>query len=609
MTLDTETTATAGAAPEEVKTDAPKEAKRDEEKPKQSELVIQAVSEVADLFHDPKGEAFASVDVGKRREALRLRSRKFRAWCARTVRAQGGFAVGSSAIEEALVVLEGIAVCDREERSTHVRVADHDGALWIDLADEDGRVVQVTREGWSVRDAAPDSVHFVRPGALRPLPLPTKGADASALRPFLNVADDDGFTLALAWLVTAFRPGRPFPVLNLTGEQGTGKSTASRVLRSLVDPSAAPIRSAPRDDGELFVAAVNAHVIAYDNLSGIAPWLSDGLCRLATGGALAKRTLYADADETVLEAIRPIIVNGIDDLAARSDLADRSLLVSLEPIPTSARRDEETFWTDFAAAAPGILGALLDGVSSALANVGRVELASLPRMADFARWATAAEPGLGLPRGSVMAAYRRQRAKAVDVALEASPVAVAVRELLADPKRGGTWEGTAGALLGDLNRIIGDDAKRARGWPKQANHLAGALNRAKTFLREVGVVVGSRTTGSGPTKRRFVVLSTLRNDRAEPSTRSTASAHVPESQRKSAVDDGAMTDPRSTQHRPTGAAAVDAVDGAVDDRPRIDHENHNDSREWVDAVDGVDDFATLSPEGHAFSDLLEETGP
>lgn len=474
----------------------------DDKRPKMADLVISTTLARAKLFSDG-GDAYADVRSGSRREAMRIRSRAFRTRAGYTVRQDTARSVGSTAIEEAIIALEGQALYDSPRVQTFIRVAEHDGDIWLDLADEDGRAVRITSKGWSVETTTP--VQFVRPAGLAPLPMPVRGACVEELRKFLNVADDDGYVLAVSWLVTALRPGRPFPALNLVGEQGTGKSTASRVLRSLVDPSVAPVRSAPREERDLFIAARNAHVIAYDNLSGIPAWMSDALCRLATGGAFATRTLHSDADETILSAMRPLILNGIDDIATRSDLADRSLLVTLEPIPAGARRDEETFWRAFADATPRILGALLDGAVSALAHLPSTTLENAPRMADYARWATAAERGLGFDAGRVMAAYQGQRVRSVEVALEASPVATAVRELLAEPQRNGTWEGTARALLGDLDRIVGD-AKHARGWPKASNALSRELKRSKTFLREAGVDVGNRIEGRGALSRKFIVL-------------------------------------------------------------------------------------------------------
>jgi hypothetical protein len=302
--------------------------------------------------------------------------------------------------------------------------------------------------------------------------------------------------------VTAFCPGRPFPILALHGEMGTAKSTTARVARSLVDPNKSPVRSVPRSEDDLAVAAAHSHVLAYDNLSGVQRWLSDALCRLATGGGLSKRAHYTNDEEVVLDAIRPVIVNGIEDIANRDDLADRCLVLTLTPILKGKRRAERRFWSDFAAAAPGIFGYLLDGVSSAIRELPTVQLAEPPRMADFAEWISGAESGLKLAPGTLLAAYDRNRAKVMDVALDASPVATAVRKLL--DKNGGTWTGEPSELLAVLGQqFVNDAVRKDRAWPKTPSGLSGQLRRSATFLRGVGVMLDlDDSEGRGADKHR-----------------------------------------------------------------------------------------------------------
>src|SRR5207249_5626813 len=196
-----------------------------------------------------------------------------------------------------------------------------------------------------------------------------------------------------------------------------------RVLRRLVDPSTVDLRRPPRSEHDLAVAAGNSYVVAYDNLSGLPDWLSDALCSLATGGGFGTRRLYTDAEEELFAAYRPIIINGIDDLLTRPDLTDRSLVFVLPKIEDTARRDEEGFWRELESQHPRILGALLDGASAAMRNLPNVR-GGAPRMADFARWVVAAEPGLGWMPGAFAAAYGGNRLESLELALEADPVAV-----------------------------------------------------------------------------------------------------------------------------------------------------------------------------------------
>jgi hypothetical protein len=242
------------------------------------------------------------------------------------------------------------------------------------------------------------------------------------------------------------RPTGPYPVLILQGEQGTAKSTAAKVLRLLIDPSAAPLRTAPRDERDLMIAARNGWIIALDNLSGLSSWLSDALCRIATGGGVSTRELYSDTDEVLIDVQRPIILNGIDDIATRQDLIDRSIIINLETIADNKRKPEAEFWRFFNTCKLAILGALLDRVSRALQQLSDTRLANLPCMADFAVWVTAAEPES--EKHQFITAYRGNRQSAIESGLEGSPVATALREVI-NPNS--PFEGTATELLNRLN--------------------------------------------------------------------------------------------------------------------------------------------------------------
>jgi hypothetical protein len=268
------------------------------------------------------------------------------------------------------------------QHEVHVRVAGHEDRLYLDLADEDWRVIEIDKEGWRPRHDAP--VRFRRAPGMLALPMPESGGSVSALRTFLNTSTTENFVLASAWLLAAFRDRGPYPVLALSGEQGSAKSTFAAILRALVDPNTAPLRALPREDRDLFIAATNAHFLAFDNVSHLPPWLADTLCRIATGGGFAVRQLYTDGDEMLFDAERPVILNGIEDIVERPDLADRAVFLTLEPIPEDRRRPEQELWAEFEQERPRILGALLDAVASGSRVLPDVKLDRLPRMADFA---------------------------------------------------------------------------------------------------------------------------------------------------------------------------------------------------------------------------------
>lgn len=464
--------------------------KRSRRPPQRDSLM--ALTVLCDLWHGADGEAYVSYPVAGHRENWLIRSANFKRWLAARAYEEMGLAPGAQAIEDTLRVLEARATNEGPERQPWLRTGSRDGKIYIDLCDAAWRCVEIGPNEWRIlsRHDAP----FIRSAAMRPLPDPVGGESIDVLRNFLNTAEEDDFRLAVAWLVAALRDRGPYPILAINGEQGTGKSNASRILRSLVDPNAAPIRATPRDERDLIVAAYNSHALVFDNLSKVDIWLADALCRISTGGGFSARMLHTDRDEAIFYATRPIVLNGIPALTDRPDLADRAITIRLRPIPEAERKPEDEILADWLDAAPLVLGALLDAVSAGLRHLSSVKLASSPRMADFAKWVTACEPGLGWEPGSTMAAYSANRRDVAQTTFEADPVAVALGALATASGRDG-WHGTATELLERLNDTASDVARRTRSWPATAQGLGNRIDRIAPLLRSRGIHVERRHSG------------------------------------------------------------------------------------------------------------------
>jgi len=456
-----------------------------QQKPSQADLMVE-LAQVAYLFHDPDQEAFATIPVENHKETHRLSTKGFKNWLKYRFFSHYGKVPGSQAVQDAVGALEGKAFFAGPERETHVRVAGLGGSVYLDLCNGEWEVVEVTPEGWSIVPGEEAPVRFRRSKGMAPLPYPAAGGDLSGLRRLLNLPEDQegAWRLIVAWLVAALHSSGPYPVLILQGEQGSAKSTAQGILRAVVDPSTTPLRSAPREERDLVIAADNSWVVSFDNLSGLSTWLSDALCRLSTGGGLSTRQLYTDREEILFEAKRPLIMNGIADVASRPDLLDRSLVVELPVIPEAARRTEREIWDEFAAQRPAMLGALLDAVSVAMGRLPETHLEKLPRMAEFAEWVTAAEGALGWEPGSFMAAYEEGREEAVAGALEGDPVAGAVLSFMEEREE---WIGKSAELHEKLASEIDEKVERSKSWPKTASHLSGRLKRLAPALRAEGL--------------------------------------------------------------------------------------------------------------------------
>ena len=453
-----------------------------------------------DLFHTPDHEGMVSIPINGHRETWFLKSKAFRRWLARQFYEVSRTTPGSHALQDALSVLEGRALFQGSQQEVFVRLAEHDSAIYLDLANEAWEAVEITAHGWRI--VADPPVRFRRSRGMLALPHPIHGGALADLRPFANLEHDRDWILVAAWLLAALRPHGPYPILVVHGEQGAGKSTLVRVLRSLVDPNTSPLRGAPRDVRDLMIAATNGWCLAFDNLSHLELWLSDGLCRLATGGGLATRELYTDADEILFDAQRPVIINGISELATRSDLLDRALILQLPAIPDDKRRTEKAFWADFDAARPRLLGALLSVVAGALKNLPQVHLSRLPRMADFALWATAAESAINWPQYSFLHAYTTNREAANDLTLDAAIIFAPLRSLLSICAR---WEGTAGELLTELERCADDRLVYQKGWPQDPRSLSNDLRHLASNLRATGIYI-TFIRDRTKRRRRLIVL-------------------------------------------------------------------------------------------------------
>jgi hypothetical protein len=437
-----------------------------------------------ELFHTPDNVAYATVSVGDQHQTWRVGGDEYKLILRGRLFAQNAVAA-NNAIDNAIATIQAKAIFNSPVRDVHVRTARYEGKLYLDLCNDKWQAVEITDSGWAV--VSDPLVRFVRHPGMLPLPTPVDGGSVDQLRQFINVTDQD-WPLIISWLMAALRPVGPFPILLVNGEQGSCKSTTCRRLRSLVDPNSVPLRDVPRNGHTLMIWANNAHVIALDNLSQISTDLSNAMCRLATGGGHSERTNYSDASETLFNSVRPQMVNGIGEVATRSDFLSRSLSICLPVIPRGSRKTERELDEEFATVHASIFGALLTAASSGLKRLPEVERQhlDLPRMADFAHWMIAVETALGWPEGSFLRAMYRNECEAHETAIADSPLAQAVRSFVLHNHQ---FEGNCTELMKALEDFAGNDATRNERWPKDQRLLSQELRERAPNLRAVGIEV------------------------------------------------------------------------------------------------------------------------
>ena len=423
------------------------------------------------ISHD--GDTFAVPRKGARIvSTLRGGRVSLRGLLARQYFKEAGRAAPQQALADAMLVLEGEAQ-DKEPTDLWLRVAEHEGATWLDLGDNEGRCVRIAPDRWEVLDRPP--VLFRRTALTGALPVPKRGGSLDALWPMLNVDPADR-TLVAAWLVACLKTGIAHPILTLQGEQGTGKTTAERMLVSILDASPVPVRKPPRDPESWVTAAAGSWLVGIDNMSTVPDWLSDSICRAVTGDGDVRRKLYTDGEHHVYSFRRCVALNGIDLGALRGDLAERMLSIQLERIPDDRRLLDSELLPAFDKAHPEILGAVLDLAAGVAGVVSSVRLDSKPRMADFARIVAAVDEVLG--SDGLTAYIGKQGAMAAD-ALSGDPFIEALAERFPEG-----FHGTAAELYHDLKQ---DHAPR--GWPASGRTVTSKLRRLAPVMRKAGWTV------------------------------------------------------------------------------------------------------------------------
>lgn len=419
---------------------------------------------------------YATVQEHGHNETWALDSRSFQGWLSATVFAETGKAPREMALKDALHTLAGLGRFRSETHKVWLRVGATAEHYVLDLVNESWQAVEIGPSGWRVLDHC--MLRFRRTGTMRALPVPQTGGNIDALWRVLNVAEVDR-PLVLAWILECWRPETHTPVLELGGEQGSGKSETQTRLRGLIDPSEINLRAAPTRLDDLFISAHNNWLVSLNNLSHLRRSQQDALCTLSTGGGFATRTLYSNAEETAFETLRPVVMNGIAGLATAQDLVDRLIRIELPPL--NQRRTSAVLTREFENLRPELLGALLDLFSRTLRELPKVHLDNPPRMADFAHLGEAMFRALGRT-GTFVDLYRAQQHATSLAALESSPVACAVLNLMETTSR---WTGPVNALLNRLALHRQDKET----WPRSPRGLGDALRRNAPALRLLDIQV------------------------------------------------------------------------------------------------------------------------
>lgn len=485
------------------------------QKQSQSVLVAETVRDSSELFHDQFGESYARVEIKGYHKNLSLDSSSFKNWLIQLYHEKTGNIPSGEAISQAASLLKAQSITNGQEVKLDLRVTEREGAFWYDLNNE-GQAVRVTSSGWEVIDDAPAMFKQFENTASQVNPA-SKG-DLGRLLDFVNIKNrvdekEDSKTnkasfdwdkarefaaqqdlkrrsheenLFLIWLVACLVPDIPHPQIAVSGEKGAAKSTLLRIARRLVDPAHQDLLTMPNGREDFALQLSKNYMLTYDNLSKIEDWQSDLLCSAITGGGITKRKLYTNAEEVILSFQRCIGINGINQVATKPDLIDRSLLFELERIPENGRKEEQVIWMEFEEARPAILAGMFDALAKAMEIHPDVSIHELPRMADFCRWGYAIAEAIGVGGEEFLTMYKRNIKKGNEEAIQDTPVATAIVSFMGDKTE---WKGQSANLLRSLTELalLEYIDTKAKSWPKAANALVRRLKQIKSNLESAGI--------------------------------------------------------------------------------------------------------------------------
>ena len=452
--------------------------------------IIDTITKNCELVHNEQNEAFAIISSGGVRKVFSINSTSFNEFISNIYYVEQKSALSEISLKTALSTLSGKAKYEGSKCKIYTRIAKTDKGYWLDLCNDKWEAILINESGWQVLSGE-DIPLFFRSNSMQTIPTPVQGGSIKGLWSLVNIPDDYRLMI-VAWLLECLREDTPHVVLELVGEQGSAKSTTQKLLKMLIDPNAANLRSAPKNVEDVWIGANNCHIVSFENLSFLNPSYQDALCVLATGGAHATRTLYTNKEEIIIELRKPIMLNGIAVIVTAQDLLDRCLHIELPRV--EKRLLSSDVEQSFANIRSNLLGGLLDQFVEVLNYLPTVTIDddNKPRMLDFAYLGEALYQTNYHDAGAFLEQYKNMRQKGVHRTIEAFPIGVALTNFLHNNPHG--WSGQMIELLGILNQY---KAQGENSWPKSGKAMGDALRRLAPALRTLGFDCSSDPKASG----------------------------------------------------------------------------------------------------------------
>ncbi len=452
----------------------------------QLEKALAAIAEDGEIFRTMDKRVVCTFRIGEREVTADIDSEEFREMLQSRVYKKYRSVVPEAVLKQVVSLLRQKGL-EMSPTTVFLRVAMLDGMLYVDTANDDGAIIEISIMGWRVVFTGPK---FIRPIRMAAMPLPQRTKEFSRILgrffKLLNLQTREQQLTVIVFILCCFHPSGPYLGLAIKGGPGSIKSTATELLNALIDPSLPETESLALKSDDFALSCLFSRLLAYDNVSKIPNWLSDAFCRLLTGGGITARKFYSQSQQVVYDLKRPLVINGIGEFITRPDLLDRVLNLYLDSVPKDKRRSKAEVLAEFEEIRPELFGAILDILVEILKNKDSVQLEELPRMADALIWVTAAEAKLRLAPGTFAKIFEENQQIAANIALESDPVADLLVQVVTDRQ---PFSGTSKDLLKRLEQHAKHTGMSLFFLPKSPASLSSKLNQLSSILAANGLEV------------------------------------------------------------------------------------------------------------------------
>ncbi len=526
-------------------------------------------------------------------ESLNIDGSKTRHWLRYNYYKTTGDHYPDGQYDSALQLIKSQAIMsesNREQIYNRIAMPGND-TIYYDLADPKWQAVKITKDRVEIIPLDETCPIFARKQHQKEQFMPIFDGKEDALgelTTLLRIMQKDKLIFKVH-LIAFFLESCPIPIISITGEHGSIKTTIAKSVKQIVDPSGEGISSLPKSD-EIILHLYNRYVANFDNISEFKKEMSDILCRAITGEGQSKRALYTNSDEIIYSYRRKIILNGISPTLEQPDLRDRIIGYETEPLSQHERMTEEEYQKKFNVLLPHVLGQIFQILSKALSYYDNVkkELKNLERMADFTIFGECISRSLGSDPFVFTTNYQEHiDFNAIDV-LESYPIIQLIQEMMREKNE---YENNMSSFYREIKLRAEDNSIDFKSkdveFPKAANKIRGHIKKLTPNLRNLG----------------FSIQITQYNKRDGKHTRGLHIIHIQKISEENALDskvDNVSTPP--TPATPEGIQAqINPLNGGDDDR----HGGDNNKLESAPEIPEIShEISTGGHDGHGGDGLF-----